>query len=551
MYYDYPLTINRILSRTLHRRSRFEIVYKHVRYDWVGFFDRVRRLASGLEGMGVKKGMRVGVMDFDTNRYLEAYYAVPMMGAVLHTVNIRLPPEHLAYTIDNAEDQVLLVRDDFLPGVGKMLPSLKHVTSVVTMSDTGSAPSFPRSGVIVKFYEDLLNSSDPHYEFKEPGERDVATLFYTSGTTGFPKGVWFTHRQVVLHSISTLVGFAMAPKEHGLAADDVIMPVVPFFHVHCWGIPYNAGILGSKFVLIGKYDPANILELVKREKVTFSAMVPSILGMIVNLPNVEEYRDVLKNWKITVGGAALPRGLAQKATSLGIHVMSGYGLSETAPVLTLATPTDSHRGMQEQELLEKVLLKTGLPIPFVELRVVDSEMKDVPRDNKTAGEIVVRAPWLTQEYYKDEERTKELWKGGWLHTGDMAVIDEEGFVMIVDRLRDAIRSGSEWISSVLLEDYLSRHPAVAEAAVIGMKSEAWGERPLAIIYANQPISEEQLQSHMSGFVEQGKLAKFWLPDKYVIVNEPLPKTSTGKIDKKPLREKYQSIGAIAPGGMKA
>lgn len=551
MSYDYPLTINRILSRTLHRRSRSEIVYRGNRYDWTKFYARARRLASGLESIGVKKGVRVGVMDFDTHRYLEAYYAVPMMGAVLHTVNIRLPPEHLAYTVDNAEDELLLVRDDFLPGVAKMLPSLKKVKTVVTMSDSGSAPSFSFAGTNTKYYEDLLNEADPGYEFDEPDENDMATLFYTSGTTGFPKGVWFTHRQVVLHSMSSLVGFTLSPREHSLQAGDVIMPVVPFFHVHCWGIPYDAGFLGSKFVLVGKYDPANILELVRTENVTFSAMVPSILNMIVNLPNVTEYKDTLARWKITVGGAALPRGLAQKAHALGIRVMSGYGLSETAPVLTLATPTESHTGMNETELLEKVLLKTGLPIPLVEIRVVDAEMKDVPRDSNTPGEIVVRAPWLTREYYKDQEKTNTLWKGGWLHTGDMAVIDEEGFVTIVDRLRDAIRSGSEWISSVLLEDYLSRHPAVSEAAVIGMKSETWGERPLAIVSAKGAVTEQDLLTYMSSFVEQGKLAKFWLPDKFVVVNEPLPKTSTGKIDKKPLREKYQNLGAIAPGSMKA
>jgi fatty-acyl-CoA synthase len=549
MFFDYPLTVNRILTRTLHRRSRSEIVYRNTRYDWTVFRDRVGRLASGLDSMGVIKGTKVGVIDFDTNRYLEAYYAVPMMGAVLHTVNIRLPPEHLLYTIENAEDEVLLVREDFLPSLTKMLPALNRVRSVITMSDTGSAPSF--QGPNVKFYDDLVGAGDPKYEFVEPGENDVATIFYTSGTTGFPKGVWFTHRQIVLHSMASLIGFVSAPRAHALEANDVLMPVVPFFHVHCWGNPYNAGMLGMKFVLVGRYDPANILELVKKEGVTFSAMVPSILNMIVNLPNVTDYREYLSRWKIVVGGAALPRGLAERATSLGIRVMSGYGLSETAPVLTLATPTEAHRDMSEGELLEKVLLKTGLPIPLVQLRVVDESMNDVPRDGKTAGEIVVRAPWLTREYYKDQEKTNELWAGGWLHTGDMAVMDEEGYVTIVDRLRDAIRSGSEWISSILLEDYLSRHPAVAEAAIIGMRSEQWGERPLAVVSVRSPITEKELQGHMMKFVDEGKIAKFWVPDAFVIVSEPLPKTSTGKIDKKPLREKYQSIGAIAPGSMKS
>jgi len=545
-YYKYQLNINSILSRTLHRKAKTEIVYREKRYTWMQFYERVKRLSSGLQQLGVKKGTKVGVLDFDTNRYLEAYYAVPMMGAVLHTVNIRLAPEHIAYTINEAEDEVLMVRSDFLPLISKSLQNLRRVRTIVTMSDDGIAPSFSFQNV--KFYDDLILSGDPGYVFEEPDENDIATIFYTSGTTGMPKGVWFSHRQIVLHSISSLVGFGMAPAKYSLEARDVIMPVVPFFHVHCWGIPYNAGFLGSKLVLVGKYDPANILELVRREKVTFSAMVPSILNMILNLPNVEDYRDALSSWKVVIGGAALPKGLALKARALGIRVMSGYGLSETSPVLTLATPTEEHQDMSDDQLLEKVLLKTGLPIPLVQLRVVDESMNDVPRDSKTPGEIVVRTPWLTPGYYKDEEKSKELWRGGWLHTGDMAVMDEEGFVTIVDRLRDAIRSGSEWISSVLLEDYLSRHQSVIESAVIGMKDEKWGERPLAIVYAKENLTERQLEAYLMKLVEEGKLAKFWVPDRFIIVNEPLPKTSTGKIDKKPLREKYKDVGRIMTYG---
>jgi fatty-acyl-CoA synthase len=540
--FRYQLNINNILSRTLHRKPDTEIVYRDKRYSWMQFYERVRRLSSGLSQLGVKKGTKVGVLDFDTNRYLEAYFAVPMMGAILHTVNIRLAPEHIAYTINEAEDEVLMVREDFLPLISKLGQNLKTVRTIVTMSDNGIAPSFP--GNNVKFYDDLISSGDPQYVFEEPDENDVATIFYTSGTTGMPKGVWFTHRQIVLHSLSSLVGFSMAPAKYSLEPGDVIMPVVPFFHVHCWGLPYNAALLGSKFVLVGKYDPANIVEIVKREKVTFSAMVPSILNMILNLPNIQDYRDALSSWKVVIGGAALPKGLALKARSLGIRVMSGYGLSETAPVLTLATPTERHQKMNDEELLENVLLKAGMPIPMVQLRVVDEAMNDVPRDSKTPGEVVVRAPWLTPGYFKDEEKSRQLWRGGWLHTGDMAVIDEEGYITIVDRLRDAIRSGSEWISSVLLEDYLSRHKSVIESAVIGMKDEKWGERPLAIVYSRENLTEKQLEEHLIKLVEEGKLAKFWVPDRFIIVNEPLPKTSTGKIDKKPLREKYKDASRI-------
>ncbi|MEM0117821.1 MAG: long-chain fatty acid--CoA ligase [Conexivisphaerales archaeon] len=545
--YRYQLNINSLLARTVYRKPRTEIVYGDKRYSWLQFYERVRKLASSLESLGVKKGTRVGVLDFDTHRYLELYYAVPMMGAVLHTVNIRLAPEHIAYTINEAEDEVLMVRDDFLPLVSKLASSLKRVRTLVTMSDTGVAPSF--TGSNAKFYDDLLESGDAGYTFREPDENDIATIFYTSGTTGMPKGVWFTHRQIVLHSLGSLVGFSMGPKQYSLEAGDVMMPVVPFFHVHCWGMPYNAGLLGSKFVLVGKYEPLKILELVRREGVTFSAMVPSILNMVLNHPSVAEYKEALSRWKVVIGGAALPRGLAVKAKMLGIRVMSGYGLSETAPVLTLATPSEQHQNMSEDELLDRVLLKTGLPIPLVQLRVVDEAMNDVPRDSKTPGEIVVRTPWLTPGYYKDEKKSEELWRGGWLHTGDMAVVDEDGYITIVDRLRDAIRSGSEWISSVLLEDYISRHPAVVESAVIGVKDEKWGERPLAVIYAKERVTEQQLAEHLAKFVEEGKLAKFWIPDKFVVINEPLPKTSTGKIDKKPLREKFKSLDTITSESM--
>jgi fatty-acyl-CoA synthase len=396
----------------------------------------------------------------------------------------------------------------------------------------------------VSFYDDLIAGSDPQYEFPELDENTRATLFYTSGTTGAPKGVWFTHRQLVLHTLGTQLGLAGSLPQNRLEVRDVIMPLVPFFHVHSWGVPYGVGLNGQKVVLAGKYDAGNILELILHEKVTWSNMVPTVLNMILNHPSVQNYADALSRWKVSVGGGALPRDMAVRAQKLGINVMAGYGLSETAPVLTLANPTERHMTMSKEELLDAVLLKTGIPIPLVAIRVVDPTMKDVPHDNKTAGEIVVRGPWLTSEYYKDPAKTEELWRGGWLHTGDMAVIDQEGYVMIVDRIKDAIKSGGEWIPTIMLEDLLTRHPAVLEAAVVGVKSQRWGERPIAVVSLrqNQTTSSSELGKHMEGFVAEGKIARFWLPDEYVISQEPLPKTSTGKLDKKVLRERYPSVG---------
>jgi len=535
---NYPLTIGSLLKQTIYRKGTGEIVYGKTRYSWSKLHDRVNGLAAGLAEMGVKHGSTVAVVDVDTNRYLEAYYAVPMMGAVLHTVNVRLPPEQIAYTMTHAGDEFVLIRDDFLPMGAKIVPQLKSLKGVVTMSDSGTPPNPPFANT--RYYEDLV-ASGSHFEFPAFDENTQASLFYTSGTTGMPKGVMFSHRQLVLHTISLAAGIADSPVR--LDSNDVIMPLVPFFHVHGWGFPYLAGMWGMKVVLVGRYDPKNILENLQREKVTVSDMVPTVLNLVLNHPDAGQYKEALSHWKVIIGGAALPEGLALMAKKLGMTVMAGYGMSETGPVLTLGTPRDELRVLPEAEQLHRVLLQAGLPIPLVEIRVVSKEMEDIPRDGKTLGEIVVRAPWLTEGYYKDPEKSEALWLGGWLHTGDLAALDEKGVVMIRDRLKDVVKSGGEWISTLLLEDLLMHHPAVLEAAVIGVKDAKWGERPLAVVcLKNGKITtEEELKAHLDGFVEQGRIANFWLPEKIIISETPLPKTSTGKLDKKPLRETYSGI----------
>jgi len=542
MQNDYQLTIGALLKQTEYRRSTGEVVYGNTRYTWSQLLGRVNALAAGLEGLGVKKGSKVAVVDLDTNRYLEAYFAVPMMGAILHTVNIRLPPDQIAYTIAHAEDDVVLIADQFLPMAAKMASQLRSVKAVITMSDSGVAPSttFPNT----KFYDDLVRKQS-RYDFPSFSEDTQATLFYTSGTTGLPKGVSFTHRQIVLHTMGIAAGLGESAIK--LNSADVLMPLVPLFHVHGWGLPYLAGMWGMKTVLAGRYDAKNILTLVQREGVTFSDMVPTVLNMVINHPEVSEYREALSKWRVIIGGAALPKGIALAAMRLGIKVMTGYGLSETAPVLTLGTPTDELRGLPEDELLDKALLKTGVPVPLVEVRVVDQNMKDVPRDDKTLGEIIVRSPWTTPGYYKEPEKSAELWRGGWLHTGDLATIDERGYLLIRDRLKDVVKSGGEWISTLLLEDLLMHHESVLEAAVIGAKDEKWGERPLAIVCLKQgkTATEDELKAHLGRYVDEGKIAKFWLPEKIITSGEPLPKTSTGKLDKKPLREKYSSSLGVA------
>lgn len=533
-----PLLTTKLLSQTIYRDSPNEIIYGKTRETWKQLNDRAMRLAEGLKDAGVKKHSKVAVVDFDTHNYLEAYYAVPAIEAVLHTVNIRLPPEQIAYTMSHAEDEAVIVRDELAPLLTKLLPHLKSLKTIIVASESGSVPAGAPPGSI--FYEDLLSRSAGKFVPDEFDENTVATLFYTSGTTGMPKGVWFTHRQLVLHSLSNALALSVSQSPVRLEARDVVLPLVPMFHVHGWGFPYIGGLLGQKFVLVGKYDPKRILDHMTEEKVTWSHMVPTILNLILNYPEIGSYGEALSRWKVVIGGSALPSQLARKAMSHGIKIMSGYGLSETAPILTLGVPGEHEFDLSPEEMLEKSLLKTGLPVPLVDLRVVDSEMHDIPRDEKTIGEIVVRSPWTTEEYYRDPVMTEDLWAGGWLHTKDLATIDKFGHIRIADRAKDAVKSGGEWISTITLEDVLLRHPSVLEAAVIGKVDETWGERPVAIV-ALKPglkLEEAEAKEHFQKYVDSGHIAKYWVPDQVFVVTEPLPKTSTGKIDKKPLRERY-------------
>ena len=545
LYKYYPLQIKDILEYGVARAPDKEIVYRDFRYSWKKLYERVMRLANALENLGIAKGDVIGVMDFDTHRYLEIYYAIPMVGAILHTINLRLSPEWILYTIKHARDKILVIRDEFLPlleSAKNLLP--ESIKLFIISSDKEKIPSTSLEPVYE--YEKLLDDASPEYEFPFLDENTRATIMYTTGTTGLPKGVSFTHRQIVLHTLAVAVS-SVFPGEVNLNSRDVIMPLVPFFHVHSWGMPYVAGFEGMKMVLLGRYElekSERILDVIRKEKVTYTYSVPTILHAIVNNPKAEEYRDALSRLKITIGGAALPRGLAQKARSLGIKVMAGYGLSETCPVLTLAGYKD-HMLEWSRDKKFDMSITTGFPIPFVKLRVVDTEMNDIPKDWSTMGEIVVRAPWLTYEYLNDPEKSRDLWRGGWMHTGDMAKWNEEEYILIGGRTKFVIKSGGEWIPNLLIEDILSTHPAILEIAVIGVPSDKWGERPVALIvpnpkYRDKLPSEEEYKKYLMKYADEGRLAKWWLPDKYIHVNE-LPKTSVGKIDYMTLWDKYKTM----------
>ncbi|MGF6539035.1 fatty acid--CoA ligase [Paraburkholderia youngii] len=532
----YPLLIKQLLHTPCVQALDQEIVYRgQLRMTYSTLRERIARLASGLKGLGVQHGTTVAVMDWDSHRYLECYFAVPMMGAVLQTVNVRLSPDEIAYTIDHAGAEVLLVHTDFLPVVESIKDKLENVHTFVYIDEPDSVAA-AHSIDFVAEYEAMLAQSEAHYDFPDFDENTRATTFYTTGTTGLPKGVYFSHRQLVLHTLTLMAALASPVSGQRFHRGDVYMPLTPMFHVHAWGMPYIATVMGVKQVYPGRYMPDRLLHLVRDEGVTFSHCVSTILHMLLN--NAESESVDLSKWKIVIGGGALPQGLARSALERGIDIFAGYGMSETGPVLSLA---QLPMGSEALDLDEHVRLrcKTGFPVPLVDLRIVDEEMNDLPRDGKASGEIVVRTPWLTQGYLKNPEASQQLWAGGYLHTQDIANIDPTGNLQITDRIKDVIKSGGEWVSSLEIESLISLHAAAAEVAVIGIKDEKWGERPVALVVLKPgaKASENDIKQHVMTFATSGRISKYAVPQIVKFV-DALKKTSVGKIDKKWLREQF-------------
>ena len=533
--YNYQLLLKHLLHYGVAWAPDQEIVYRDlVRESYSTMYQRVLRLASALQSLGVKPGTKVGVIEWDSHRYLEMYFAIPGIGAVLHTINPRLAPEDIAYTMAHAEDEVLIFHEDFYPLVERIRPRVPSIRKTILITDKKEKPPIKADAE----YEELISSATPLEDLPDFDENTQATLCYTTGTTGLPKGVYFSHRQLVLHTFAVGLAVCGLGNFGGIHKHDVYMPLTPMFHIHAWGIPYLSTCLGLKQVYPGRYEPEMILRLLINEKVTFSHCVPTILQMIVTSPVVRGID--LSNWRVVIGGARLPKGLAVEATKLGIKVYAGYGLSETCPVLTLAHLKPPMEAWSEEEKIDYQIM-TGFPIPLVYLRVVDAAGNDVPRDKASLGEIIVRAPWCTPGYYKEPQKSEELWAGGWLHTGDVAWVEEKGYIQIVDRLKDVIKSGGEWIVSQELENLLSLHEGVLEAAVIGVPDEKWGERPWAVVVPKADykgkLTEEMLKAHLNRYVEEGIITSWAVPDKFIFVDE-IPKTSVGKIDKKVLRSRY-------------
>ncbi len=535
--YDYPLIIKKLLNTPLVYAPEQEIVYRDkMRYTYRDLNRRIHRLANGLAAKGIGHGDVVAVFDYDSHRYLEAYFAVPMMGAVLQMVNWRLSADQILYTLNHAEAALILINSDFLPILEGLQPKLETVKTVVVISEDGPPPS--TAAGFDDTYEQMLTSAGEDYAFPDLDENTKATTFYTTGTTGDPKGVHFSHRQLVLHTLSATVAIGAYENIGRFRSDDVYMPLTPMFHVHAWGIPYIATLLGVKQVYPGKYEPEMLLKLIVGEQVTFSHCVPTILQMITGSPAVRQFD--LSHWKVIIGGSKLPRGLAGAAYDMGITVYTGYGMSETCPVISLSVPTPDMGDLAPESLLD-IVVKTGLPIPLVEFEVVDADDNPLPHDGATTGEVVFRAPWLTQDYFKAPDRTRELWRNGWLHSGDVGHIDEKGYLQITDRIKDVIKSGGEWVSSLDLENLMSQHEAVAESAAIGVPDPKWGERPMMIVVlkpeAKGKVTAADLNAYMRQQVDAGRLPKYGLPDRYEVV-DAIPKTSVGKLDKKVMRKAY-------------
>ncbi|WP_404474149.1 fatty acid--CoA ligase [Vreelandella venusta] len=529
-----PLLIGDLLESGVRMAGNNQIVYRdQCRHDYRRFRERVHQLAHTLTAKGVKAGDVVAVLDWDSHRYLECFFAIPMIGAVLHTVNVRLAPEQILYTMEHAEDVFVLVHEDFVPLLEPLADKLPNIHGYMLCQE--EAKDVSTSLPLVGEFEALLSEQPSHYDFPIFDENAVATLFYTTGTTGNPKGVFFTHRQLVLHTLGEASTF-QAPGFELLNRDKVYMPITPMFHVHAWGVPYTATLMGATQVYPGKYEPEMLVKLLVSEKVDFSHCVPTLLNMVVSADAIASKKVDLSGWKVLVGGSALTQALASRAWSLGIDTRSAYGMSETCPLLT-ADILPREVGEADFDTQLPWRCKAGLPVPLVKLQVVDTDGKPLPHDGESVGEVRAQAPWLTQAYYKEEKRSEELWRDGWLHTGDVGSIDEHGFLAISDRIKDVIKTGGEWLSSLELESYISQCPGVAEVAVIGVADDKWGERPAALVVPSDlknPPTAEEVQAFMEQFVEQGAINRWGIPSLIRMVDE-IPKTSVGKLDKKRIR----------------
>ncbi|MEU7816758.1 long-chain fatty acid--CoA ligase [Pseudonocardia sp. NPDC049154] len=488
---------------------------------------RVRRLATVLDSLGLSADARVGTFCWNTDRHLELYLAAPCTGRVLHTLNIRLFPEQLVYIVNHAEDEVVFVDRSLLPQLWPLVDKFETVRHIVVIDDGAEheIPADPR----VRDYEELLAAAEPFAgRFVVEEENSAAAMCYTSGTTGNPKGVVYSHRSAVLHSLITLTSDAFA-----LAERDVVLPIVPMFHANAWGIPYGALMAGAELVLPGpNMTPDAIVGQLERHNVTVTGGVPTIwMGVRPLLAD----HDLSSLRMIICGGSAVPRSLSEAyREAIGIPMLHAWGMTETSPIASVSSRRSHQDGWSEDERAD-ARARQGQPVPLVDLRIADPESGDeLPWDDRATGELQAAGPWIAKEYYRGEGGGTQFTNDGWLRTGDVAAVDKWGFVRLVDRTKDLVKSGGEWISSVDLENEIMAHPAVAEAAVIAIPHEKWTERPLAcvVVKPGESLTGEELIEFLTP-----RVAKWWLPDAVEFIDE-VPKTSVGKFSKKTLRDKF-------------
>ncbi len=526
---DYPLTLVHLLERAGKYFSKSEIVSRlpdrslH-RTTYGEFYRRARALAAGLTRAGLKRGDPVATLMWNHYAHFEAYFGIPVAGGVVHTLNLRLHPDEIAYIVNDAEDRFLIVDDILLPLLEQFKDCIK-LENIYVVSLTGKPiPAGYQS------YEDLLSSgAGEPFAYPELREDEAAAMCYTSGTTGRPPGVVYSHRSIVLHSFSVMLADAC-----GASQRDTVMPVVPMFHVNSWGIPHALAMVGSKLVLPGPYlDAESLLDLIEREQVTFAAGVPTAwLGMLQLLDREKGNRKLAPNLTLLVGGAAAPEVMIRGFDRHGIEVVHAWGMTELSPVGTVSRLRSEMQSWPEDDRYA-MRARQGYALPFVDIRVVDDTGKEVPADGKTMGELQARGPFVTARYHKRQPEPEKFTADGWLRTGDVATITAEGYIKVCDRIKDLIKSGGEWISSVDLENAIMGHPAVAEAAVVAMPHLKWGERPLAcvVLKPGATVTGEEIEKFIAD-----KFARWWLPDKYLFL-DAIPRTSTGKFLKRALRQR--------------
>jgi len=553
----YPLLLTTFMKRPVKIYPneigvvyRNHITFDYQRFTWLEWYKRTCRLANVLKSLDVKPGKagesgdRIATMALNTHRHLELYYAIPCSGAVLHPINVRLSQNHIIYTINHAEDKIIFFDDHNLSLVEAIYDKIKDtVEKFVYMSDK---PGLPNTKIDYLYeYELLLEQESDEFEWPYLSEDNYATLCYTTGTTGLPKGAMFTHRALYLQTLHLIAhtSFINDPSFVQLGENIVFMMITPLFHIHAWCAPFIYVFLAAKLVLPGTFTVDGFCELVQNEKVTDVAVVPTILALLVEYKDINKY-NLNSLTYVRVGGGALPLGLKAKVEKKipGFSATSGYGMTETAPTTVRAFVKKYMRDWPKEKL-DDVRVKTGLPIPGIEVKVVGENGKQVPHDNKTLGQIVIRGPWVIEKYYKNPEKTSEVWNEGWFHTGDMAKVDEEGFIIIADRMSDIIRSGSEMVPTVLIENLANMADFILEATIVGVPDNVWGEKPLAIIKlvpGSNKKEEDLIEFLKTEGVNKGKITKWMLPKLVTIVDE-VPKTSVGKYNKREIKknlEKY-------------